>query len=67
MSGETANNKVLVDQDLHAARTTLPAQRFRLLIVEDDEDVRTQMKWALAADCDITLAGDRAERHGRVA
>ncbi len=32
-----------------------------LLIVEDDEDIRTQMKWALASDYDVTLAGDRAE------
>ena len=31
-----------------------------LLIVEDDEDIRTQMKWALASDYDVTLAGDRA-------
>ena len=60
MSGETANNKALVEQDLHAARSTLQAHRFRLLIVEDDDDVRTQMKWALAADCDVTLVGDRA-------
>jgi len=32
-----------------------------LLIVEDDEDIRTQMKWALAAEYDVSLAGDRAE------
>jgi two-component system NtrC family response regulator len=32
-----------------------------LLIVEDDEDIRTQMKWALAADYDVSLAGDRIE------
>ena len=31
-----------------------------LLIVEDDEDIRTQMKWALADDYDIALAGDRS-------
>jgi len=39
--------------------TLTPSRRHRLLIVEDDEDVRTQMKWALAADCDVALAGDR--------
>jgi len=60
VSGETANNKALVEQDLHAASSTLHARRFRILIVEDDNDVRTQMKWALAADCDVTLVGDRA-------
>jgi two-component system NtrC family response regulator len=31
-----------------------------LLIVEDDEDICTQMKWALAADYDVRVAGDRA-------
>jgi len=32
----------------------------KLLIVDDDEEIRTQMKWALANDYDILLAGDRA-------
>jgi len=31
----------------------------KLLIVDDDEEIRTQMKWALANDYDIVLAGDR--------
>jgi len=31
-----------------------------LLVVEDDEDIRTQMKWALAADYEVVMAGDRA-------
>jgi two-component system, NtrC family, response regulator len=31
-----------------------------LLIVEDDEDIRTQMKWALANDYEFRMAGDRA-------
>jgi two-component system NtrC family response regulator len=31
----------------------------KLLIVEDDEDIRTQMKWALAAEYDVVAAGDR--------
>jgi two-component system NtrC family response regulator len=31
----------------------------RLLIVDDDEEIRTQMKWALAEDYDISLAQDR--------
>jgi two-component system, NtrC family, response regulator len=31
----------------------------RLLIVDDDEAIRTQMKWALANDYEILLAGDR--------
>jgi two-component system, NtrC family, response regulator len=32
----------------------------KLLIVDDDEEIRTQMKWALAGDYEILLAGDRA-------
>jgi two-component system NtrC family response regulator len=31
----------------------------KLLVVEDDESIRTQMKWALAPDYEIFLAGDR--------
>src|SRR5438034_11169795 len=32
----------------------------KLLIVEDDEDVRRQMRWALADEYEVVLAGDRA-------
>lgn len=32
----------------------------KLLIIDDDEDLRTQMKWALAEDYDIVLAEDRS-------
>jgi len=32
----------------------------RLLIVDDDEDIRVQMKWALAKDYEVTFAEDRA-------
>jgi two-component system, NtrC family, response regulator len=32
----------------------------KLLIVDDDEDIRTQMKWALAQHYDVHMAGDRA-------
>ena len=31
-----------------------------LLIVDDDEEIRTQMQWALAADYEVLKAGDRA-------
>ena len=31
-----------------------------LLIVDDDEEIRTQMKWALAQEYDVCLAEDRA-------
>lgn len=33
----------------------------KLLIVDDDDEIRTQMKWALAQDYEILQAGDRAE------
>jgi len=36
----------------------------RLLIVDDDEEIRSQMKWALAKDYDIFLAEDRANALG---
>ncbi len=32
----------------------------KLLIVDDDEEIRTQMRWALAKDYEISLAEDRA-------
>jgi two-component system, NtrC family, response regulator len=32
----------------------------KLLIVDDDEEIRAQMKWALSSDYDIVLAADRA-------
>ncbi len=32
----------------------------RLLIVDDDEDLRTQMKWALCDTYELVMAGDRA-------
>jgi len=34
--------------------------KHKLLIVDDDEEIRTQMKWALAADYEVTLAEDRS-------
>jgi two-component system NtrC family response regulator len=35
-----------------------PSTRASLLIVDDDEDIRSQMKWALTADYEIHLAQD---------
>jgi two-component system NtrC family response regulator len=35
-----------------------------LLIVDDDEDIRTQMKWSLADDYQVFLAADAAEAVG---
>jgi two-component system NtrC family response regulator len=35
------------------------ADKPTLLVVDDDEDLRTQMRWALADDFEVLLAGDR--------
>jgi two-component system NtrC family response regulator len=32
----------------------------KLLIVDDDEEIRTQMKWGLIKEYDVIMAGDRA-------
>jgi two-component system NtrC family response regulator len=36
-----------------------------LLIVDDDEEIRTQMRWALASDYSVAMAGDRAAALGQ--
>jgi two-component system NtrC family response regulator len=33
----------------------------QILIVDDDEEIRSQLKWALAGDYTVVTAGDRAE------
>jgi two-component system NtrC family response regulator len=33
----------------------------KILIIDDDEEIRTQMKWAVAADYQVAMAGDRME------
>ncbi len=37
----------------------------KILIIDDDEEIRTQMKWAVAADYEVSLAGDREEAIAR--
>jgi two-component system NtrC family response regulator len=39
----------------------------RLLVVDDDEDLRTQMSWALGDEYEVMLAEDRAEAVRKVA
>jgi two-component system NtrC family response regulator len=39
--------------------SNIPIMKPKLLIVEDDEELRTQMKWALAQDYEVSLAEDR--------
>ncbi len=45
----------------HPIPDTLPPsfKKQKLLVVEDDETIRTQMKWALAEDYEVLLAEDR--------
>ena len=38
----------------------LPQVKPKLLIVEDDETIRTQMKWAFAQDYEVFMAVDRS-------
>jgi len=33
----------------------------KILIIDDDEEIRTQMKWAVAADYNVALAADRLD------
>ena len=45
---------------LHPTPSPLhPDQKPKLLIVEDNSSIATQMKWALAEDYEVLLAGDR--------
>jgi two-component system NtrC family response regulator len=38
---------------------TVASQKPKLLLVEDDDEIRTQMRWALASEYAVVLAGDR--------
>ena len=61
MTSELEPQVKISPDTLHATRDTLNNQKLKLLIVEDDEDVRAQMKWAMARDYEILTAGNRAE------
>lgn len=37
----------------------------KILIIDDDEEIRTQMKWAVASDYEVTLASNRQEAFER--
>ena len=55
---ERNRQRHLVSRQLSGQRP--PIMKPTLLIVDDDEDIRTQMKWALAAEYEVVMAGDRA-------
>ncbi len=61
MSTDIQNLQTPGENEFNAARLSPGGQRLKLLIVEDDEDVRAQMKWAMARDYEILTAGDRTE------
>ena len=44
---------------LHATPSPLHSSKPKLLVVEDDSSIATQMKWALAQDYEVLLAEDR--------
>jgi two-component system NtrC family response regulator len=44
---------------LHPKEDPLHPSKPKLLVVEDDEAIRTQMKWALVQDYEVLLAEDR--------
>ena len=50
---------VSADADNTIAYAPPKVSKPRLLIVDDDEEIRTQMRWALASDYNVVLAGDR--------
>ncbi len=41
------------------AGEALTMTKSKLLVVDDDEDIRVQMKWALGSDYEVLMAGDR--------
>jgi two-component system, NtrC family, response regulator len=62
-SPSSASSSTLTEADAPAAEaagkpkvTTKP----KLLIVDDDDEIRTQMRWALASEYSVSLASDRA-------
>ena len=61
MKSELEQQVKIESNTLHATRDTLHDQKLKLLIEEDDEDVRAQMKWALSTEYEILTAGNRAE------
>ena len=56
----SANDPADASVPVPAAASKSGPLKPKLLIVDDDDEIRTQMKWALAADYTIALANDRA-------
>ena len=52
-------SKVEKDYTQPPVPNTLHHEKPKLLVVEDDESLRTQMKWALAQEYEVSLAEDR--------
>ena len=50
-----------INHQLSTINSTEFPMKPKLLIVDDDEEIRTQMKWALGQDYEVLLAGDRSE------
>ena len=46
--------------DSGVAGRRVVAQRPKLLLIDDDEEIRTQLRWALSSEFEVVQAGDRA-------
>lgn len=53
-------SKVEKDYTLPPVPNTVHDEKPKLLVVEDDQDLRTQMKWALTQYYEVFLAEDRS-------
>ena len=60
MNMDEVNAQPPTPSSLHFTPDTQPrSPKPRILIVDDDENIRTQLRWLLATDYEVFLAGDR--------
>jgi len=59
-SSEALMEKIAASKDESSDGAPLPQLKPKLLIVDDDDEIRTQMRWALAGEYTVIQASDRA-------
>ncbi len=62
MNDKTTTDNAPVLKTVDSSAPILPTKaggKPKLLIVDDDEEIRTQMRWALTADYTVSIAADR--------